>query len=81
VCSGTRYIFFRCGNFDTSHNALNLQSVLAAAGIGGLAVGFASQSLIKDVISGAFIVFETSTVLGYGNAGRQDGVVEEIELR
>lgn len=63
-------------------NALNLQSVLAAAGIGGLAVGFASQSLIKDVISGAFIVFENQYSVGdMVTLEDRMGVVEEIELR
>jgi len=39
-------------------------SLLATAGIGGLAVGFGAQSLIKDVISGAFLLFERQYVVG-----------------
>ncbi|HOM01583.1 MAG TPA: mechanosensitive ion channel family protein [Acetivibrio sp.] len=63
-------------------NALKLQSILAAAGIGGLAVGFGAQSLIKDVISGAFIVFENQYSVGESvTLEGRTGVVEEIELR
>jgi len=62
-------------------NALNLQSVLAAAGIGGLAVGFASQSLIKDVISGAFIVFENQYSVGdMVTLEDRTGVVRRLSL-
>lgn len=63
-------------------NALNLQSIMAAAGIGGIAVGFGAQSLIKDVISGAFIVFENQYSVGENvTLEGKTGVVEEIELR
>ena len=37
-------------------------SVLATAGIGGIAVGLGAQSLIKDIISGFFIVMEDQYV-------------------
>ncbi|WP_235832664.1 mechanosensitive ion channel family protein [Acetivibrio mesophilus] len=63
-------------------NALNLQSIMAAAGIGGIAVGFGAQSLIKDVISGAFIVFENQYSVGDNvTLEGRTGFVEEIELR
>src|ERR1700674_4273163 len=38
--------------------------VLASAGIVGLAVGFGAQSLVKDVISGFFILFEDQFGIG-----------------
>lgn len=56
--------------------------VLAGAGIFGLAIGFASQSLIKDVINGLFILFEDS--LSVGDVVRvhgTDGQVEKFTLR
>src|ERR1041385_7106229 len=41
-----------------------LAPVLASAGIVGLAVGFGAQSLVKDVISGFFILFEDQFGIG-----------------
>lgn len=61
---------------------INLKPILAAAGIGGLAIGFASQSLIKDVISGAFLVFENQYSVGDNiTLDNMTGVVEELQLR
>ena len=37
---------------------------LATAGIGALAIGFGGQSLVKDVISGFFIILEPAQILG-----------------
>lgn len=59
-----------------------LTSVLAAAGIGGIAVGLGAQSLIKDIISGFFIVMEDQYVVGdLISVGDMTGTVEELELR
>jgi small conductance mechanosensitive channel len=51
--------------------------ILAGVGIFGLAVGFASQSLIKDVINGLFILFEDSISLG--DIVELRGVAGEVE--
>lgn len=51
--------------------------VLAGAGIFGLAIGFASQSLIKDVINGLFILFEDS--LSVGDVVRVHGTGGQVE--
>lgn len=57
-------------------------SILATAGIGGLAVGFGAQSLVKDVISGFFILFEDQYAVGdFVTIGDTTGTVEEIGLR
>lgn len=57
-------------------------SVLAGAGILGLAVGFGAQSLVKDIISGFFIIFEDLYAVGeYITIGNKSGVVEEIGLK
>ena len=59
-----------------------LQSVMAAAGIGGIAIGFGAQSLIKDVISGIFIVLEDQFSVGdLVTIESMNGTVEEMELR
>lgn len=57
-------------------------SLLTAAGIGGIAVGFGAQSLVKDIISGFFIIFEDQYSVGdYIELGEISGRVEEIGLR
>ena len=56
--------------------------LLASAGIVGLAIGFGAQSLVKDVISGFFILFEDQ--FGVGDVvkiGDFSGVVEKMTLR
>jgi moderate conductance mechanosensitive channel len=60
----------------------SLAPLLATAGIGGLAVGFGAQSLVKDVISGFFILLEDQ--FGVGDVvkiGDFSGVVERMTLR
>lgn len=61
---------------------VNTSAILASAGILGLAVGFGAQNLVKDIISGFFILFEDQFSVGdYVEAGGAVGVVEEIGLR
>jgi small conductance mechanosensitive channel len=56
--------------------------IIAGIGIFGLAVGFASQSLIKDFINGLFILFEDSISVGdIANLRGIGGQVEKITLR
>lgn len=60
----------------------NLGPLLAGAGVLGLAIGFGAQSLVKDVITGFFIVFEDQYAVGdYISVGNFTGTVEEIGLR
>lgn len=55
---------------------------LTFAGIGGVAVGFGAQSLIKDIINGFFILFEDQFAVGdYINIDDKGGIVESLELR
>lgn len=55
---------------------------LTFAGIGGVAIGFGAQNLIKDIINGFFILFEDQFSVGdYVTIDDRDGVVESIELR
>lgn len=61
---------------------IDVKGLLAGAGVLGLAVGFGAQSLVKDVITGFFIVFEDQFSVGdYVKIGVAEGVVEEIGLR
>lgn len=55
---------------------------LTFAGIGGVAIGFGAQSLIKDVINGFFILLEDQySVSDYVTIDDKSGIVESIELR
>jgi small conductance mechanosensitive channel len=61
---------------------VNIAPLLASAGIAGLAVGFGAQSLVKDVISGFFILTEDQ--FGVGDVIEVDtkvGLVEKMNLR
>jgi len=56
--------------------------LLAGAGIVGLAVGFGAQNLVKDIISGFFIIFEDQFSVGdHVRIGQFEGNVETIGLR
>jgi small conductance mechanosensitive channel len=55
---------------------------LTFASIGGVAIGFGAQNLVKDVINGFFILFEDHFAVGeYINIDSKGGIVESIELR
>ncbi len=57
-------------------------SILATAGIGGLAIGFGAQSLVKDVITGFFILLEDQYAVGdHVRVDGYEGIVEELGLR
>ena len=57
-------------------------SLLAAAGIGGIVIAFGAQSLVKDVFSGLFLLFENEYAVGdYIEADGEKGTVEAITLR
>lgn len=57
-------------------------SIITAAGIGGLAIGFGAQNLVKDVITGFFILLEEQYEVGdYITVDKYSGIVEEIGIR
>lgn len=65
-------------------SVLNIQiaGLLAGAGIAGLAIGFGAQSLVKDIITGFFIIFEDQFGVGdYIKLNTAEGTVIEIGLR
>ena len=64
--------------------ALRLDPIplLTTASVAGLAVGFGAQKLVKDMISGFFILLENQYGIGdYVTIGAVTGTVEEIGLR
>lgn len=57
-------------------------AIVAGAGILGAGLGFGAQSLVKDLISGLFIVFEDQYGVGDSvDLGQAEGVVESVGLR
>ncbi len=65
-----------------SEIGVNIAPFLAGAGVVGLAVGFGSQTLVKDIITGAFILFENTISVGDVVAlGSHSGRVEKITIR
>jgi len=60
----------------------NLAGVLGTAGVAGLAVGFGAQKLVKDVITGFFLLLEDQYAVGdYVTIGSVTGTVEELGMR
>lgn len=58
------------------------EPVLTTAGIGGVALGFGAQSLVKDYLSGVFMILEDQYGVGdLINTGEVSGTVEDIGLR
>lgn len=61
---------------------VDIKSILTFAGIGGLTIGLGAQSLVKDFITGIFILFEDQFSVGDEvEIGDKSGVVEAITLR
>jgi len=61
---------------------IDVKALIAGAGVVGLAVGFGAQSLVKDVISGFFIIFEDQFSVGdHVRIGQFEGNVQTIGLR
>lgn len=59
-----------------------LEPVLASAGIGGVALAFGAQSLVKDYLSGMFMIFEDQYGVGdLIDTGDVTGTVEDVGLR
>jgi small-conductance mechanosensitive channel len=59
-----------------------LAPLLASAGVAGLAIGFGAQSLVKDTLSGLFMIVEDQYGVGdVIDTGTAVGTVEEVTLR
>ena len=61
---------------------VDITPVLTGVGIGGLAVGFGAQTLVRDLISGFFLILEDQVRVGdVAVVNGQGGLVEEVNLR
>jgi small-conductance mechanosensitive channel len=61
---------------------IDVVPILTGAGIAGLAIGFGAQNLVRDFISGFFIILEDQVRVGdLARINGVQGIVEEINLR
>jgi small conductance mechanosensitive channel len=61
---------------------VNLAPLIASAGVIGVALGFGAQTLVKDFLSGIFLVLEDQFGVGdFVDLGPATGTVEEVTLR
>jgi small-conductance mechanosensitive channel len=61
---------------------VNIGPLLAGAGILGLAIGFGAQTLVRDIITGVFMILDDAFRVGeYILSGNYKGTVESIGLR
>jgi small-conductance mechanosensitive channel len=65
-----------------SEIGVNIAPLLAGAGVIGLAIGFGSQRLVQDLITGIFLLMEDAIAVGdVVNVAGQGGVVEALSIR
>jgi small-conductance mechanosensitive channel len=61
---------------------VDILPLLAGASVVGVAIGFGSQTLVRDIVSGAFFLMDDAFRLGeYIEVGSDKGVVEKINVR
>lgn len=60
---------------------VRLGPILTTAGVAGIAIGFGAQRLVRDIITGFFLIFDNKYAVGdYITIGPHTGTVEEISL-
>jgi small conductance mechanosensitive channel len=80
VCSFT--VVLVAGSMLLSELGVDLTPIIASAGIIGVAVAFGAQNLVKDVLTGMFMLLEDQYGVGdVIDAGSASGTVEAVTLR
>jgi small conductance mechanosensitive channel len=75
-------VFAVVGTMMLSELGANIGPIIASAGIIGVALGFGAQSLVKDFLSGIFMIFEDQYGVGdVVDLGEASGTVEAVSLR
>jgi small-conductance mechanosensitive channel len=65
-----------------SEIGVNIAPLLAGAGIVGIAIGFGSQKLVQDLITGLFLLLENAVQVGdFVTVSGLSGVVENVSIR
>jgi small-conductance mechanosensitive channel len=78
----TGVIFTIVGFMVIAQLGYNIAPLIASAGILGVALGFGAQSLVKDFLSGIFMILEDQYGVGdVVNVGEATGTVEAVGLR
>lgn len=83
IVSGARYVIWPLAVIMIlGLLGIDVAALIATAGIAGLAIGFGAQTLVKDVISGFFLLFDDTVAIGDTvRIGDDAGTVEYIGLR
>jgi small conductance mechanosensitive channel len=82
VKAGVSAIWVIAGMIVLKEIGIDIGPVLAGAGVIGLAVGFGSQNLVRDIVSGFFIILENQVGVGdVAVINGTGGLVESIGLR
>lgn len=75
-------IYIIAGTMLLSELGVAVGALIAGAGILGAALGFGAQNIVRDLLSGLFIVFEDQYGIGdQVDLGEASGVVESVGLR
>ena len=75
-------IWLSAGMLVLSEVGISVAPILGAAGVVGLAVGFGAQSLVKDYVSGFFLLLENQVTKGdVVEIAGKTGEVEDVTLR
>ncbi len=70
------------GTMMLSEVGVNIAPIIASAGIIGIALGFGAQSLVRDFLSGMFMIFEDQYGVGdVVDVGEATGTIEAVTLR
>jgi small conductance mechanosensitive channel len=82
VGTGAMLIIVAAAFMILSEIGINITPYLAGLGLAGFAIGFGAQSLVKDIISGFFVIIEAQYDIGdVVRISGITGIVEEINLR
>jgi len=81
--NGVRLLVFTVATFMIIQKmGVNIAALLATAGLASVAIGLGAQSMVRDVISGFFILFEDQFAVGdFVEIGLFAGVVEKFSFR
>lgn len=76
------FVYFSALGVVLSELGVNYATYLASLSVVGLAIGFGSQGLVQDMVTGFFVIFEAQFDVGdMVEVGGQTGVVMELGLR
>jgi moderate conductance mechanosensitive channel len=75
-------VWFVAGLMLLRELSIDVLPILTGAGIAGLAIGFGAQNLVRDVISGFFLILEDQIRVGdMARINGVAGVIEQVNLR